>query len=105
MDNLKYGTYDLNPIVIGTDVVYAIIFPYAITSYTFETKVLTKFGRDKVAEFTITIDTVNKKVSFSLTDTQTALLTVGTYAYYFTQTDSDGLITKLFTGEVQVQKL
>jgi len=104
MTNAKYGTVNLNPIVIGCDAVYSTDLPYDITGYTFEGKVLTKIGKNTVATFTVAPDEVNDRVTWSLINTVTALLTVQVCDWYLTQTDTNNEITKLFDGEVSIEK-
>jgi hypothetical protein len=104
MTNPKYGTKNLNPIVIGCDAIYSADLPYDITGYTFEGKVLTKIGKSTVATFVVVLDEVNDRVTWSLTDTVTALLSVQVCDWYLTQTDTNNVITKIFDGEVSIEK-
>jgi len=104
MTNVIPAVVNLNPIVIGTDVIYVFTFPYSITGYSFEAKVQTEVGNNAVATFTIAIDTVNKRVTMSLTDTTTSELSVGLCTWYLEQTDANGLITKIIEGKVRIEK-
>ena len=101
MDNIKIATKDLNDIIIGDDVAYIVTLPYSITDYDFEVALTHSNGTPTY--FTIDINETDKKVTFSLTDTQTTPLVAGVYDYSFTQIDNTGLRNRLFEGKVKAR--
>lgn len=101
----NYVTQKYNPKIRrqGEDIGILFKFPYSITGFSFSS-----FLREKIAgtktNFSVNIDTTNKQVLITITDTITALLLTKTYDWQFWQKDTTGFEVCLFAGEQVIGK-
>lgn len=92
MINVKPSVVNLNPIFIGTDAVYTITYPDPITGFSYEADIEKEVGREKIGEFVIDVDEVNKRITLSVTDTASTNFAECSCVSHVKQTDADGLI-------------
>lgn len=104
---ILFDLFGKNAIIVGEDYNFVLRFPDDVTNITITAEIRKKADKTNIVSFTCTKDlTNNKRVTFSLTDTQTTA-SLTTYAntkqYYRIRFTTAGVPATVLNGEIEIK--